>query len=229
MAVVSLVPHHFFHERRPEIWYVDGMPQISYTAMRICPIFSRYAVMPSFFAGKYVQLNWRVLVNHSHFQTAIASISTIIIYYAFYLKLPFWLVNTTIVTGHLPFIGWNFAIHVVISPVAHFPQGLTCNQNSELSQFTKLRNYCTVTTVSSISIIYCLISGAWIILIDPKQYLYHKRIYIYIKRFIYLFIYLCIVLFSDGNASGIDGHRSGCKVASSAAGGLGRRCSVALA
>ena len=168
-------------------WYA---PNFIYSHENMSYFFS-LCCHAQFFAGKYVQLNWRVLVNHSHFQTAIASISTIIIiYYAFYLKLPFWLVNTTIVTGHLPFIGWNFAIHVVISPFAHFPQGLTCNQNSELSQFTKLRNYCRVTTVSSISIIYCLISGAWIILIDPKQYLYHKRIYIYKDLFICLFIYV---------------------------------------
>lgn len=73
--------------------------------------FSRYTVMPSFFAGKYFQLNWIVLVNHSHFQTAIASISTIIMM-PFILSSHFgWWIPLFIVTGHLPFIGWNFAIH----------------------------------------------------------------------------------------------------------------------
>ena len=53
--------------------------------------FSRYAVMPSFFAGKYFHLNWRVLVNHSHFQTAIASISTIIMFFILSSHFGWWI------------------------------------------------------------------------------------------------------------------------------------------
>ena len=124
---VSSVHQQFFHESQPVIWYIDGMPQISYTAMRICPILFRYTLS---FACEYVHF---VLMGMSKPFPFSNGNSVHIRYYAFSFKYPLWLVNTSIVTGHLPFT-WQYicillyASLLVISPVANFMQGITCSQ-----------------------------------------------------------------------------------------------------